>query len=122
MVLADDGRLSFESHQDLSGYRLLRTPIWIFDVDRHQMWWGNRGALEFWGAKSIADLQARDFSSDSRIVRDRLRQIVMAEKPDLRIEESWTLFPLGKPTTVTAKILPVRIEDGRRGVSLKPPV
>ncbi len=65
MVLADDGRLSFESHQDLSGYGLLRTPIWIFEVDRHQMWWGNRGALEFWGAKSIADLQARDFSSCS---------------------------------------------------------
>ncbi|HSF93680.1 MAG TPA: PAS-domain containing protein, partial [Thermohalobaculum sp.] len=112
----DRQRLVFAAPEDLAGYELLATPIWVFDADRHAMWWGNRAALDFWGADSTEDLRARDFSSDSLVVRERLRQIVSAREPDFLIEETWTLYPRGRPRSLTAKVMPVLIEGGRNAI------
>ncbi len=106
----------FSKLGDLAGYDRLRTPIWIFDVERHAMWWGNESALSFWGAKSVEELRARDFSTDSQNVRDRLRVMVSADGPKTSFQEGWTLYPQGQPVTIVADILPVLIDDGRRAI------
>ncbi|MEQ8653939.1 MAG: ATP-binding protein [Kiloniellales bacterium] len=90
--------------------------MWIFDVDRHAMWWGNVSALTFWNADGLAAFQAKDFSGDSQIVRDRLQQIVTSGAKGARFQESWTLYPAGQPTTILADIAPIYIAEGRRAI------
>lgn len=105
-------RAWFKSHIELEGYNSLKTPIWIFDVDRHCMWWANPSALKFWEAGSLDELLSRDFSGDSEIVRTRLRQIIENRAGQGRVQESWTLYPLGTPVTVVVDIKPVLIDAG----------
>lgn len=47
-------RTGFGDCAELQRLDLLPTPIRIFDVDRHAMWWTNAAALAFWQAPSIA--------------------------------------------------------------------
>lgn len=112
-------RTWFRSVDEVLGYNSLKTPIWIFDVDRHCMWWGNESALKFWNAESLEELVQRDYSSDSEVVRTRLRQIVDDRIGHDRAQESWTLFPLGKPITVILDFVPVVIEDGHDAVLIE---
>ncbi len=114
-----DGWPWFSDVDDLAGFDRLRTPIWVFDVEQHAMWWGNQSALVFWGAESLAELRARDFSSDSQNVRDRLRLMVSAEGPVSSFQEGWTLYPKGQPITIVADIAPVWIEEGRRALMIE---
>lgn len=104
-------RLHFPDHESLSQYEPLATPIWIFDVEEHGIWWGNRHALELWEADSLADLIARDFSTDSDVVRTRLRQIAENTVVTNRISETWTIYPKGKPKVVQISFQPVRIKE-----------
>ncbi len=103
----------FRSRDELLGYNPLKTPIWIFDVDRHAIWWGNRSALKFWNAGSLDDLMARDFSTDSQVVRARLRRIVDHTVEGESVQESWTIHPAGHPVTAVFDLKAVRIGDGR---------
>jgi len=112
-------RTWFRSVGEVQGYNSLKTPIWIFDVDRHCMWWGNESALKFWNAETLEDLLQRDYSSDSEVVRTRLRQIVDSRIGHDRAQESWTLFPLGKPVTVILDFVPIVIEDGHDAVLIE---
>jgi hypothetical protein len=66
-------RLTFPDHASLAHFAPLATPIWVFDVENHGIWWGNDLALQLWEAPSLDDLIARNFSSDSEVVRTRLR-------------------------------------------------
>ena len=112
-------RTWFKSHIDLEGYNSLKTPIWIFDVDQHCMWWANPSGLGFWEAESLEDLLSRDFSSDSEIVRTRLKQIIENRSGENRVQESWTLYPLGTPVTVVIDMKPVLIDSGRNGLLIE---
>ena len=58
-------RPHYHSHEDLAQFEPLNTPLWVFDVDRHAMWWANPSALVFWRAESLKALLARDYSDDS---------------------------------------------------------
>ena len=71
----------FRDRAELEVFELLRTPVWVFDITDHAMWWGNRAALDFWQADSLADLLERDYSTDSDMVRVRLRQVVDSTPP-----------------------------------------
>ncbi len=119
MDARSDGWPWFRDFRGLAGYDLLSRPVWIFDVDRHAMWWGNESALAFWNAGSLEDFCRRDFSSDSSNVRERLRRIVESGPGSARFQESWTLYPLGQPTTVVTDISPVWIAEGRRAILLE---
>ncbi|RVU39050.1 PAS domain-containing sensor histidine kinase [Hwanghaeella grinnelliae] len=92
-------------------------PIWIFDVDRHAMWWANDAALKFWNAESLDALLARDYSADSATVRKRLRAVVDTAQAGDSVEDTWTLYPKGVPTPVRGRMTPVRIDtDNRKGI------
>jgi len=104
---------SFTDVAELERFDLLATPVWIFDVDRHAMWWANAAALEFWQAASIEDLRRRDFGSDSASVRMRLRQMIDAWSGPAPVQDTWTLYPRGAPRMTVISFRPVRIEEGR---------
>jgi len=76
------------------------TPVWAFDFVNHRMLWANDAALAFWKASSREEFLGRDYSSDSKAVRERLWQTINAIEPNKWARDSWTLFPDGQPTTV----------------------
>ncbi|MEP2768931.1 MAG: response regulator [Paracoccaceae bacterium] len=100
-------------------FTALSTPIWIFDVDNHNLWWGNQAALEFWDAQSLDELAERDFSSDSTSVRTRLRQIVDGAGADGRLQDTWTLYPKNIPRTALLSFRPVTIKENVSAVLIE---
>ncbi|MEM6934823.1 MAG: response regulator [Pseudomonadota bacterium] len=116
---ATDRRPHYRDYSDLASFDPLKTPVWIFDVDRHSMWWANRSALSFWKADSIAALQARDFSTDSETVRLRLKRIVEAPDPASSVRETWTLYPDQSPVTVNLDMRPVLIAEDRNALMIE---
>ncbi len=109
----------FSDRRDLQSFDLLNTPVWIFDVERHAIWWANRRAVQFWRAESLEDLLARDFGSDNQAVRQRLAQVIEKTSPGEIATETWTLYPNNNPVTVMLAISPVTIEDGRDAVLIE---
>ncbi|MDK9696482.1 MAG: EAL domain-containing protein [Siculibacillus sp.] len=93
----------------------LRTPIWVFDIDRSRVVAANAAALALWRAETIEELSARDLGADMSIaVRERLRQYQFDfERSDTRIAEMWTLYPEGLPTTLRVIFSGHRLADGR---------
>lgn len=101
----------FNDRTAITKYDALRTPIWVFDVKHHAMWWANKSALRFWKAASLEELLARDYSRDSDTVRKRLRQIVESTADGESATDTWTLYPKGDPVTVVLDMKPITIED-----------
>lgn len=122
MALAGSGSRDIPHYGDrhaLSPYEQLSTPIWIFDIERHAIWWANASALTLWEADSLEELLEREFQSDSRIVHDRLEQIFINGAQGQRIEEIWTLYPKGTPKTVSLSFMPVTVDIGARAVLIE---
>ena len=92
VISGDSGsNWTFTSSEGLQLLDIFETPVWVFDIERHCMWWGNQGAVRFWRAASFEDLMARDYSSDSSTVRKRLRQIFDNAPLGQTTLDSWTL-------------------------------
>jgi signal transduction histidine kinase len=109
----------FADRRELDALDRLHTPIWVFDVDRHAIWWANRRALRFWRAESLAELLARDFGADSPTVRQRLTQVIAKTPPGEVALETWTLYPNNVPTTLLLSLAPVTIAEGRDAVLIE---
>ncbi|MDW3225185.1 MAG: ATP-binding protein [Paracoccaceae bacterium] len=109
-------KLSVPDTDSVAFLDALSVPIWVFDVDRHEIWWANDAALEFWRAPSLADLKARDFSTDSSTVRQRLREILRDTETSPKLKDTWTLYPAEEPVVVTVCCQPVLIEQSRDAV------
>ena len=77
-----------------------KAPVWAFDVGAQRMLWANKAALAFWHADKESEFLKRDYSSDSRAVRERLEQTMNAAMDGTWTRGSWTLFPKDIPTTV----------------------
>lgn len=90
-------------------------PMWVFDVEHSRMPWANRRALEFWNAKSIPELAARDFSTGmSQSTRLRLAAYQRTLERDEAVFDRWTLFPGDRPQTMLTAFGRV---PGQRGVA-----
>jgi diguanylate cyclase (GGDEF)-like protein len=94
---------------------LVSEPVWIFDIDNKRVHWANKAALQVWNAPTLAELCGRDMGLDmSESVARRLAQyqsdfIAMAAS----FNEQWTLYPGGKPLSLTVKFSAHRLDDGR---------
>lgn len=108
----------FPSWESLTVFENAVLPLWIFDVDRHGVWWGNANAVKFWHAETLEELLARDYSSDSATVRKRLRAVVDNVRLGNSAEDTWTLYPKGVPTPVRGRMTPVEIDTERRSAIL----
>ena len=83
------------------------------------MWWGNRAALRFWGSQNLEDLVNRDFSTDSDMVRQRLRHVVDYTPSGSYASDTWTLYPVGGPQTVVLTMTPILVGDGEDAVIIE---
>lgn len=109
----------FETRDSLGHFEQLATPIWVFDVDNHKIWWANAAGILFWEAPSLDDLLQRDFSTDSDMVRTRLRQIIGNGPGQKRIQDTWTLYPNDAPKNVILSFLPIIIEQDTNAVLIE---
>lgn len=104
------------SFEQLAALNLIPAACWVFDLDHHVIWWGNQAAVDFWQAKDLPDMKARDFSSDTEMVRQRLRDCFSNTPEGAFASESWTLYPKGHPTPALLHMSPLLIEDDRAAV------
>lgn len=82
----------------------LRRPIWLFDPTARRGVYANKAALALWGAASLDELLARDFSALSPAVLTRLERLAGATRDGQEVTERWTFYPNGHPVTVQAVI------------------
>ncbi len=105
-----------ELHAHLSGLELVEIPVWVVDVEALCILWGNAAALTLWRAPTLADLQARDFRAMSDTSLARLRYSfaeVCAGRP---AQETWTIYPHGKPVSLLIRFRHLELADGRSGM------
>ena len=87
---------TFIDFQSLEALDFVSHPLWVFDVDKHGIFWGNKAAIELWRAKDLEDLIARDFSTDSQSVKDKTLAYFDS---GVMTTEIWTFFPAGERET-----------------------
>lgn len=100
----------------LAALRLSMLPCWVYDHDFGRFRWANDRALELWRAESEAELFARDFSNSSEATRTRLDNYLRELRKGLPVAEDWTLYPRGKPATMTLHGTGVELDDGRLAI------
>lgn len=109
--------MSSDANPELSsavrGWDRLRRPVWMFDPVSSRGVYANAPALRLWGADSLDELLARDFSNLSPAVRARTDRLRAATADGSELSERWTFYPNGRPVTVQATISTFRMDDGR---------
>ncbi len=98
---------------ELNALNLLQTPVWVFDLDRMQMWWANHAALQLWQADSLEELLARDWSDASAATRTRLQWYRERFQRGETVTERWTFYPKRRAISVRCTFRGLTIEAGR---------
>lgn len=94
----------------LNAMDVLHTPIWVYDIQRHHIYWANGSALGLWEASSLAELQSRDFSADMAAAIDLLLQRYLGDFHQGRsYSEWWTISPRGVKKQVYLRLSGVQI-------------
>lgn len=91
----------------------LRRPVWLYDPGTSRGVYANPAALTLWGAETLDELLARDFSVLSPAVKVRTDRLVELTAGGDEVSERWTFYPNGQPVTVEAAISAFRMSDGR---------
>lgn len=100
--------------KDLGAFEFSRFPVWVFDIERAQVIWANDRALDLWEAESRAELIGRKMGKDmSTTVRTRLLQYQLEFPSGAYFDESWTLYPKGKPKTVICRFRGCKMLSGQ---------
>jgi diguanylate cyclase (GGDEF)-like protein len=101
--------------QTYEALNLIGQPVWIFDIDHRRVHWANGAALQIWDAADLRELCTRDMGADmSESVARRLAQYqrdFIAHGTSFN--EQWTLYPAGRPVSMSVKFSPHLLEDGR---------
>lgn len=92
----------------------LRRPVWLYDPHSSRGVYANPPALALWGAASLEELLARDFSVLSPAVKVRTDRLVALTADGGEVGERWTFYPNGQPVTVQASISAFAMDDGRQ--------
>ena len=91
----------------------LRRPVWLYDPVASRGVYANPPALALWGADTLDELLARDFSVLSPAVKVRTDRLVELTANGEEVSERWTFYPKGQPFTVEATISAFRMSEGR---------
>ncbi|MEG4506360.1 diguanylate cyclase [Microcoleus sp. F6_B4] len=97
----------------LSAFELLQNPIWVFDIEKLQMWWANHTALNLWNASTQQQLASRNFSDLSESALIRLQTYLHQFEQGKTLSEQWTFYPNGEPVSVRCRCSGIRIDNGR---------
>ncbi len=114
-VLAKEQPIKPLSRGEMAALDILQHPVWVFDIQRREMWWANRQALKLWGADDLKSLLIRDWKSDmSQATVTRLDAYLLSFAAREQIEEQWTFYPKGEcAVTLQCHCSGVLIEEGR---------
>jgi hypothetical protein len=88
--------IAHHSNKYLSEFRvldLMQAPVWIFDIENLQMWWGNCASLSLWNAANRAELVSRNFKDVSESTRIRLQSYLAQFRQGRTLLEQWTFYP-----------------------------
>lgn len=99
------------SYAQLDCFNMLVHPIWIFDSVERRMRWANRVGWEMWNAKSLEELQNRNFQDVSASSAKRMEDYLVKLSQGLNVPDQWTLYPKGKAKTVHMNVTAVRFKD-----------
>ncbi len=102
--------------EQLSALLQSKLPVWVYDNDQSRIRWANPEALLLWKATSMDDLAARDYSDNSPATQARLDSYMRAVRRGEEVAEDWTLYPKGKPTTMSLHGSRVELDDGRLAI------
>jgi len=99
----------------LRGLERLCLPVWVFDVERARMAWGNAAALTIWRSPSLDEFLSRDYSDASTATRTRNEGFLrrLREGHDAHIEHAFTFYPRGEPLHLRCFMSAVELDDGR---------
>lgn len=95
---------------------LLRSPVWLFDVDTMQLVWANDPALSLCDAKELSELERQNMAFDlSCKIRERLKNNdgELSSANDT-MSEYLTLYPDGAPATFECSISAMSTPSGQR--------
>lgn len=112
--MKDNGKKTGQAVPDMATLLdSLQTPLWIFDIERVAMIWGNAAALALWEAEDLDALRSRDFSAEiSGPVLTRLQDYLERFGRGEAVVETWTLYPQGRPTTLRCLCSGYPLENG----------
>ena len=89
---------------------VLHTPVWVYDIQRHHIYWANDAALGLWEASSLAELKSRDFSADMAAAIDLLLQRYLGDfQQERSYNEWWTLSPKGVKKQVYLRLSGIQL-------------
>jgi signal transduction histidine kinase/ActR/RegA family two-component response regulator len=113
MLIENDDR--YYTPKELYIFNMLKYPVWVFDIKRRGMYWGNETALKVWNAESLEALTRRDFASDmSQAAKTFLNDLLPKFERNETVTEQWTFYPEGKEAkTMGITCSGIRIDDGR---------
>jgi len=104
---------SIVTRSELALLNVLQSHVWIFDIERMQMWWANLAALSLWNAASLEELLNRNWSDVSQSTRTRLQTYLEQFKQGKSIVDQWTFYPKQQAVVVRCSFSGIRIEAGR---------
>ncbi|MGH1485375.1 MAG: putative bifunctional diguanylate cyclase/phosphodiesterase [Cellvibrionaceae bacterium] len=89
-------------------------PIWIYDIDKHHIYWANQPGLELWESDSIEELSSRDFqASTSGAVQESLLEYQKAFLQGETIFHNWHFSPKGIEKHAFCQLSGYPLDDGR---------
>lgn len=102
--------------EKLSALEQSKLAVWVYDNDDAKIVWANPEALLLWKAQSREELYARSYKDNSPATQARLDNYLRKIRSGEEVAEDWTLYPRGKPTTMTLFGSGVALPDGRTGI------
>lgn len=100
----------------MAAMNLLAAPVWVADPVGPYIIWANDAAVRMFDARDAAELYGRDFTQVSPAVRARLDHALAENRAGRAVCTQATLYPKGKPVTVTITLTAVTLDDGRQGL------
>ncbi|WP_199331583.1 diguanylate cyclase domain-containing protein [Aulosira sp. FACHB-615] len=98
---------------ELKAFERLQTPIWIYDLERMQMWWANKASLRLWNIPIQEELLNRNFSNVPELRWIAEKKYLQEFQQGKTITESWTFYRDGETVAVRCFCSGVKIKPGR---------
>lgn len=99
-----------------SAFEVLKTPIWIYDIQKLQILWANPAALELCQSPTLADLRSHGLEDISASTRDRLQSYLERFQSGQTVQADWTFYLQGQPVAVPCVCSGWDLDDGRLGI------
>ncbi|WP_438024857.1 STAS domain-containing protein [Sorangium sp. So ce233] len=91
----------------------------VLDPEHLRFRWANAAAVRLWEAGSLDELLARDLSDMSQAAQARLAGYTARFRQGDTAEDTWTVYPGGKPVPLRAFFSGIDLDDGRQGILIQ---